>query len=435
MENSEFLTESQTLAYAGIDRNILTRFCETGYIKTKMLANGQVLYSKTEIERVFGKRREVLQNSANFKMQESSEARVANSNTSYDDTSYDFDDFSDYGDIKNDIKSNANSQYSEAINTKKSASSLNLANNTTSKAQGNINTDVQNDVRAQTSNSRLIKFPETATRTNTFSEDFKNIYQNDINIPKGFDFYGQTIDNIEKFNKLQETDNYIIPSKDDNQVNTKISKEVSQLSTKQVNSAQTSNNVQANVTKASNMQSASTQVNTSQSAALQGAAQANVNNAEQAKQSLQSSLQSSLKQGAIKSTQSTSNQQSNINNVSSASFEQSKSSDQVKKLQSEVENLKQEIVKLQSYARLQKKLLEVKEKEIAELKQEKDWLKNRIETQEEKNNRDQLLILSETRVIHNLIANAQKSSPIRTALEWFGLAKKHRQETIDMIKQ
>ena len=68
MDNSEFLTESQTLAYAGIDRNILTRFCETGYIKTKMLANGQVLYNKSEIERVFGKRREVL---ANYKSKQS----------------------------------------------------------------------------------------------------------------------------------------------------------------------------------------------------------------------------------------------------------------------------------------------------------------------------------------------------------------------------
>ena len=43
-------------------------------------------------------------------------------------------------------------------------------------------------------------------------------------------------------------------------------------------------------------------------------------------------------------------------------------------------------------------------------------------------------VLSE-RVIHNLIAGNQKSSPFRAALEWFGFAKKSRTETIDMVKQ
>ena len=133
--------------------------------------------------------------------------------------------------------------------------------------------------------------------------------------------------------------------------------------------------------------------------------------------------------------QNLSNVNKQASNPNGHHVQHSVNSEQVKKLEAEVENLKQEIVKLQSYARLQKKLLEVKEKEISELKQEKDWLKNRIESQEEKNNRDQLLILSETRVIHNLIAGNQKSSPFRAALEWFGFAKKSRTETIDMVKQ
>ncbi|MGI6681402.1 MAG: hypothetical protein ACOX3T_08000 [Bdellovibrionota bacterium] len=356
MDNNEFLTESQTLIYAGIDRNILTRFCETGYIKTKMLANGQVLYSKSEIERVFGKRREVLASyDAKQSVGQGSALKVGNLDVAYSDD-YSSDDFS-------------SDNYEDDIQSEKSAN------------KQNINKQSANEKSAKSNTSRLIKFPE-ATRTNVSKEE------QELSSKANKDFQGTNNRDNNKNNNNVYNDNA--------EMIAKVKEETSNQNSDAFNSNKTAN-YQYN----------------------------NLHN------NLQSNLHSNLHSG-LQNFQGF-NHNKNVN----TSFSKPEQSyiEQVKKLSNDNGNLKQEIVKLQSYARLQKKLLEVKENEISELKQEKDWLKNRIESQEEKNNRDQLLILSETRVIHNLLANAQKTSPFRAALEWFGFTKKNRQETIDMVKQ
>ncbi len=62
------------------------------------------------------------------------------------------------------------------------------------------------------------------------------------------------------------------------------------------------------------------------------------------------------------------------------------------------------------------------EAELKSVKNERDWLKTRIERYEEKSARDQLLMLAETQTIKSLIATHRpEKSPMRAALEWFGL--------------
>ena len=397
MDNSEFLTESQTLAYAGIDRNILTRFCETGYIKTKMLANGQVLYNKSEIERVFGKRREVL---ANYKSKQSvnqvrnqpitnqlqnsvensiQSQMAANSEVTYGGVvtnTYVNETLSD--NFKNNTATYDTTRYTESVNTHEQ------------EANYSAFSDPQN------SSSRLIKFPETGRQVQGFSTNYVG--------SQDFDFLNQ-IPNQKSSNLNSKSD--VNGNNNSEFVNPMFQSAAVNFEKQQLQPIE--QQVQQHVSLTRNEATTATKSDT-------GKFRENLGNEPQEKQNL-------------------SNVNKQASNPNGHHVQHSVNSEQVKKLEAEVENLKQEIVKLQSYARLQKKLLEVKEKEISELKQEKDWLKNRIESQEEKNNRDQLLILSETRVIHNLIAGNQKSSPFRAALEWFGFAKKSRTETIDMVKQ
>ncbi len=346
MNEGEFLTESQTLAYAGIDRNILTRFCETGYIKTKLLSNGQVLYSKSEIERIFGKRREALSNqvensdiSSLDNYEDSQTSRIHAQNVS--------------GDIKqmSDKRSCGNQSYAKP-------SDIDNSN------KNQVFSHQKHEQQEQkTRVSRLIKFPESAKAS--ISDLFS-----DLN-----DMSSQQSNNV--FQSQAPKSDSILESESKN------------TATFIDNYAHLENGFD------------SSDVNTNSNR---------------------------LKEQEVNINSQNSNQQTRFINLDNNELAYKK------KLEQENETLRQEIVKLQSYARLQKKLLEVKEKEIGELKQEKDWFKNRIETQEEKNNRDQLLILSETRVIHNLISNAQKISPFRAALEWLGFSKKENQETIDMAK-
>ena len=383
MENNEFLTESQTLAYAGIDRNILTRFCETGYIKTKMLANGQVLYSKSEIERVFGKRREALgayespvqtafETTSNSQIEQNIEQKMV----------------ANMGGVGS-FESNPNNINSYGVNNTVNSHNINTSNInpnvTTNIANSNVNNSVNsNDFSAQNDSARLIKFPQNNKYYENSKQNVSNNYQNISNASSNVSM--SNISASQQYGTTNGTVNHVTNS-------TVVKEPIFNEQVKQEEAFlnnNTSNSINKNVQGDFNFDT----------------------------------------QDLLKT------EQSSDNSHSKRSFEQHNANlEQVKKLQGEVENLKQEIVKLQSYARLQKKLLEVKEKEISELKQEKDWLKNRIESQEEKNNRDQLLILSETRVIHNLIASNQKASPIRAALEWFGFAKKNRTETIDMVKQ
>jgi hypothetical protein len=86
-----------------------------------------------------------------------------------------------------------------------------------------------------------------------------------------------------------------------------------------------------------------------------------------------------------------------------------------------IEALEQEVTKLRNVLSLQEKLLDLREEEVRGLKGERDWLRSRIEKLEEKNERDQLLLLAETQTVRQLINLQQrKRSGVQLALEWLG---------------
>ncbi|MCO6431780.1 MAG: hypothetical protein J5J00_13055 [Deltaproteobacteria bacterium] len=84
-----------------------------------------------------------------------------------------------------------------------------------------------------------------------------------------------------------------------------------------------------------------------------------------------------------------------------------------------------ELIKLKNVVRLQERLLDMREEELRSLRRECEWLKGRIERYEEKNDRDQLLLLAETQLIRRFVVlqTQKKPSPLRAALEWIGLVE------------
>jgi hypothetical protein len=84
--------------------------------------------------------------------------------------------------------------------------------------------------------------------------------------------------------------------------------------------------------------------------------------------------------------------------------------------------LNEEIQRLRNLVTLQERILDMKESEIQDLRSQRDWLRTRVEKLEEKGDRDQVLLLSETQAIRQLIGLQQKRpSTIRSLLEWLGL--------------
>jgi hypothetical protein len=84
--------------------------------------------------------------------------------------------------------------------------------------------------------------------------------------------------------------------------------------------------------------------------------------------------------------------------------------------------LNEEIQRLKNLVSLQERILDMKESEIQDLRSQRDWLKTRVEKLEEKGDRDQVLLLSETQALRQLIGLQQKRpSAIRSLLEWLGL--------------
>lgn len=89
--------------------------------------------------------------------------------------------------------------------------------------------------------------------------------------------------------------------------------------------------------------------------------------------------------------------------------------------QAVVEGLDREVQKLKTVSEMHERLLCIREEEIRSLREEREWLRARIEKLEEKGSRDQLLLLSETQTIKALITiQEQRRSPVRQALEWLG---------------
>ena len=83
-----------------------------------------------------------------------------------------------------------------------------------------------------------------------------------------------------------------------------------------------------------------------------------------------------------------------------------------------------EIGRLKNLISLQEKILDMKDVEIADLRSQRDWLRSRIERLEEKSERDQILLLSETQTIRKLVSyHESRRTPLQNILEWLGIAK------------
>lgn len=81
-----------------------------------------------------------------------------------------------------------------------------------------------------------------------------------------------------------------------------------------------------------------------------------------------------------------------------------------------------EIERLKSLLAIQERMLDAKDDEIADLKNQRAWLRERIEKLEEKSDRDQILLLSETQTIRSLLAYQEsRKSGFRQFLEWVGV--------------
>lgn len=102
-----------------------------------------------------------------------------------------------------------------------------------------------------------------------------------------------------------------------------------------------------------------------------------------------------------------------------------------------VEN-EHEVLKLRNIIKLQEALLDTKDAELKDLREERQWLRTRIEKLEEKGERDQILLLSETQTIRKLIVvQEQKKSPIKQLLSWVGLlpeARESENPTQDLMR-
>lgn len=89
-----------------------------------------------------------------------------------------------------------------------------------------------------------------------------------------------------------------------------------------------------------------------------------------------------------------------------------------------VPSLELEIQRLHNLLSIQERILDSKDDEIADLKNQRSWLRERIEKLEEKSDRDQILLLSETQTIRRLISlQENRKSPVKQLLEWIGLAR------------
>ena len=93
--------------------------------------------------------------------------------------------------------------------------------------------------------------------------------------------------------------------------------------------------------------------------------------------------------------------------------------------------LKDDYAKLKNLVALQERILDMKDSEIQDLRSQRDWLKTRVEKLEEKGDRDQVLLLSETQALRQLIGLQQKKpSTLRSLLEWLGLGSSDQVPTL-----
>ncbi len=86
--------------------------------------------------------------------------------------------------------------------------------------------------------------------------------------------------------------------------------------------------------------------------------------------------------------------------------------------------LAREIERLKNLVTLQERILDMKDSEITDLRSQRDWLRSRVERLEEKSERDQILLLSETQTIRKLVSMQDgRKTALQNILEWLGIAK------------
>lgn len=96
--------------------------------------------------------------------------------------------------------------------------------------------------------------------------------------------------------------------------------------------------------------------------------------------------------------------------------------------QAQLADVDLEVARLRNLVNLQERILDMKEGEIADLRAQRDWLQRRVEKLEEKGDRDQILLLSETQTIRRLVTMQEnKRSTMRQILDWLGLTPTHQQ--------
>jgi hypothetical protein len=88
----------------------------------------------------------------------------------------------------------------------------------------------------------------------------------------------------------------------------------------------------------------------------------------------------------------------------------------------EVIQLRADKAVLERINEVNEKIIELREERIQEVSKERDWLRERVEKLEQKAERDQILLMSETQLLRQVMEqNAMQRSPVRKALEWIGL--------------
>lgn len=91
----------------------------------------------------------------------------------------------------------------------------------------------------------------------------------------------------------------------------------------------------------------------------------------------------------------------------------------------------EDYARLKNLVALQERILDMKDSEIKDLRSQRDWLKTRVEKLEEKGDRDQVLLLSETQALRQLIGLQHKrTSTFRSLLEWLGLGSSESASTL-----
>lgn len=94
---------------------------------------------------------------------------------------------------------------------------------------------------------------------------------------------------------------------------------------------------------------------------------------------------------------------------------------ELKRLQNIIRGQEHEILKLQKVIELQEQLLESREAEIRDQKKQRKWLQERVEKQDLKAERDQLLLISEMQMLTKMyMQQHNKKSVVIQALEWLG---------------